>query len=293
MVNGSGEKSDTRATLIEIGAIDQRRVKKIGVTRDREVEVFQDEYSGVIFLEDFFVGLEEYKESNYAFAPGDERKSGEETRDAQRRFDQHRHLVLGKNIVDFGCGAGYFLQLAERHAIRASGVEISDRSLLKLAEHGISGHRSIEEVSHSVDSLFLFHVLEHLPNPIETLKLLRQKLDPEQGRIVIEVPHARDFLLDYLKVKEFAVHTFWSQHLILHTRDSLRKLLVHSGYTNISIVGVQRYGLANHLGWLRFGRGGGHEGPLAFFEQGNLRANYEDALRSLDATDTLVAVASP
>lgn len=293
MIITPSEKSESRSTLLKIGAIEDSRVKKIGVTRDREVAVFQDEYSGVIFLEDFFVGWGEYKESSYPFAPGNDEKVGEETRDAQRRLEQHKQLVFGKNIVDFGCGAGYFLQLAQRHASSASGIEISEDSLARLAKLGIAGHRSIDEVSYSVDSLFLFHVLEHLPNPLQTLKLLREQLNPHQGRVVTEVPHARDFLLDHLKIKEFAAHTFWSQHLILHTRDSLRKLLVHSGYTNIAIFGVQRYGLANHLGWLSLGRGGGHEGPLAFMERGHPGSSYEDALRSLDATDTLVAVASP
>ena len=286
-------KSETVSTLLEIGAITESHVRKIGVTRDRDIAVYRDENSGVIFLEDFFPGLDEYKRNSYVGAPGSEEKSGEESGDAERRLDQFRHLVSGKNIVDFGCGAGQFLQLAQPQSQSASGVEISEANLARVAKLGICCHRSIDDVSHSIDSLFLFHVLEHLPDPMRSLKILRPKINPSQGRIVIEVPHARDFLLSHLKLEEFAAHTFFSQHLILHTRDSLRKLLIHAGYNDIEIVGVQRYGLANHFGWLSHGRGGGHEGPLAFMERGSLRANYEAALSGLDATDTLVAVARP
>lgn len=287
--------STTLETLIKIGAIDESRVKEIGVTRDKGVAVYQDSYSGVIFLKDFYVGTEEYRTASYDYAPGSEHKCAEETEAARRRLSEHQHLIYGKKIVDFGCGSGEFLRLAKSLARSVAGVEISDESLTTLEKLGILGKSSLGEVSRQggIDSLFLFHVLEHLPDPLKMLKDFRRKLDPVEGRIVIEVPHARDFLLSHLKVKEFAAHTFWSQHLILHTRDSLNRLLVNAGYTNVSIVGVQRYGLANHIGWLSNGKGGGHQGPLAFMERGHLHNHYENALRSLDATDTLVAVASP
>ena len=287
------QMSATYKTLVQIGAIQKSRVKKIGVTRDRGVTVYKDQYSGVIFLEDFFVGIEEYQTNNYDLPPGSEEVSGEQREDAERRLETHKHLIYGKEIVDFGCGSGEFLQLAKPLSRSASGVEISRDSLSTLKRLGIPGVQDINEVSHGIDSLFLFHVLEHLPEPLRTLKLLCRKLISKDGRIVIEVPHAGDFLLSHLNVSEFAAHTFWSQHLVLHTRDSLNRLLIHAGFGDISIFGVQRYGLANHLGWLSDGKGGGHTGPFAFMERGHLRANYEDALRSIDATDTLVAVARP
>lgn len=40
------------------------------------------------------------------------------------------------------------------------------------------------------------------------------------------------------------------------------------------------------------GGGGRHDGPRAFTESGNLRSNYEDALRSLGTTATLLAFGS-
>ena len=40
----------------------------------------------------------------------------------------------------------------------------------------------------------MFHVLEHIPYQIDTLKLVNSKLK-KGGKIIVEVPHAEDFLI--------------------------------------------------------------------------------------------------
>ena len=37
----------------------------------------------------------------------------------------------------------------------------------------------------------------------------------------------------------------------LHTKKSLTKFLSTSGFRDIEILGVQRYNIANHFGWLK------------------------------------------
>ena len=133
-------------------------------------------------------------------------------------------------------------------------------------------------------------MLEHLPNPLAELLTLRRKLS-SAGTLIIEVPRGRDFLISAARNKAFIEHTLWSQHLVLHTRDSLDLLLRAAGFDNVLIAGVQRYGLANHLGWLSSGTPGGHKGPLSAVEDEALRSSYEAWLARLDATDTLVAIA--
>ena len=144
-----------------------------------------------------------------------------------------------------------------------------------------------------MDTIFLFHCLEHLPDPSRTLKEIYEKLKVNgEGKIVIEVPHARDFLLDQLELESFKKFTLWSQHLILHTRDSLHSFLTDAGFKNIHIEGVQRYTLSNHLYWLKNGKPGGHKSPLSIIETENLKNSYADALSKLDANDTLVVIAT-
>ena len=85
----------------------------------------------------------------------------------------------------------------------------------------------------------MFHVLEHIPYQVETLKMLKSKLKTK-GKIIIEVPHAEDFLILQDELKEFKNFTFWSEHLILHTYKSLRTILAKSGFKKINIQFYQR-----------------------------------------------------
>ena len=142
-----------------------------------------------------------------------------------------------------------------------------------------------------VDVAFMFHVLEHLPDPLPVLESIGKITRPSVGLLVVEVPHANDFPITDARCQPFIDFTLWSQHLVLHTRDSLKRLLQAAGFTEISIYGIQRYGLANHLTWLAEGKPGGHKGHLSCFETPELSDAYRAALAARDSTDTLVAVA--
>ena len=134
-----------------------------------------------------------------------------------------------------------------------------------------------------------FHVLEHLPNPLDTLRLIMKKV-VSGGKVVIEVPHANDFLLSVANSEQFKQFTLWSQHLILHTRTSLRKTMEYVGLKNVIVSSVQRYPLSNHLYWLSKGSAGGHRSTLSMLDSDDLFYSYRNALARIDGTDTIVAV---
>jgi len=108
--------------------------------------------------------------------------------------------------------------------------------------------------------------------------------------LIVEVPHANDFLISFLNLQAFKEFTFWSEHLILHTRQSLEIFLREAGFKNIRIQGFQRYPLANHLHWLAKGKAGGHK-HWHHLQTDELNRAYASMLASLDKTDTLIAVA--
>ncbi len=110
------------------------------------------------------------------------------------------------------------------------------------------------------------------------------------GTIIIEVPHARDFLLDALRIRSFIDFTLWSEHLVLHTRESLTAVVRAAGFTNECVTGFQRYGLSNHLYWLRHGKPGGHE-QFARFSRPDLDVSYATMLKDIDQTDSLICIA--
>ena len=74
--------------------------------------------------------------------------------------------------------------------------------------------------------------------------------------------------------------------MILHTRHSIRILLELVGLEQITIAGIQRYPLANHLYWLSEGKPGGHH-KWAELRTSDLDDAYENMLNQIDGTDTL------
>ena len=282
--------SKVRKTLEDIGAVHPSRLIRFSdTTRDREIPVYQDSLTGVIFIDDFYVGDDEYSKGEYRAAVNIQ--SVHDLVDTLRRVKDFRPYYLGRRIIDFGCGAGSFVRHVSDLTLSAVGVELQDDFRNTLRAEGFACLSTLEDVDEAVDVIFMFHVLEHLPDPLETLKRCRELVSDNDGQIVVEVPHARDFLISHMKSNDFIKFTLWSQHLILHTRDSLRRLLASAGFTKVDVYGVQRYPLSNHLRWLSSGQPGGQRSNLAVLDDENLRRSYESTLNRIDATDTLVAVA--
>jgi len=99
--------------------------------------------------------------------------------------------------------------------------------------------------------------------------------------VIIEVPHARDFLLSTLDHEGFRKFTLRSDHCILHTRESLTRFMEFVGFKRVSIRSVQRYPISNHLGWLSRNSPGGHTSDLSILDSDSMHVAYESALLKL------------
>ena len=116
-------QSNIRTTLLQIGAIGEHRITRFADgTRDRDVPVWHDPSTGVIFIDDFYVGDHEYVEGHYR-RPED-LDSFEDLSDTRRRIQAFEPVVFGRSIIDFGCGAGSFLRAARPFASKVQGVEL-------------------------------------------------------------------------------------------------------------------------------------------------------------------------
>jgi len=101
-------------------------------TRDREVPVWHDPTTGVIFIDDFYVGDSEYESGEYRRVSFSE--SFEDLADTERRASAFKPLYAGRSVLDFGCGAGTFLHAAKPLASQVQGVELKEsfrRNLIK------------------------------------------------------------------------------------------------------------------------------------------------------------------
>ena len=275
-------------------------------TRDKKIKVIKDLKTKIIFLEKYITTNEYYSKLKNN---DDDRKILEKSikktakintfsgninaqiiEDDYRRGVQFEKFLKNKDILDFGCGWGGFLSNVKNYK-SLSGVELRKECINYIQKNikKIDILDNINSFDKKFDIITMFHVLEHIPYQTKTLKVLKSKLK-NKGKIIIEVPHAEDFLILQKELKEFKNFTFWSQHLILHTYKSLKSILLKSGFKNINIQYYQRYNFSNHLGWFLKRKPGGHN----FYKEivsDKLNLSYCENLKKLGQTDTLIAIA--
>lgn len=286
-----------KSLLCELSICDEQSiVPYYPRVRDREdVSVLKCLNSGVLLLSGTdHIDITHYTtQDNFSYWGAHGRNSavlaGHE--DATRRFEQFKNIVTNKKWIDVGTGVGGIMDLLAPLSSSAVAVEPQEHARTFLSELGHDVYPTIDDVpQNNFEVATLFHVFEHLSDPIGTLETLRSKMIPG-AKLIVEVPHARDFLISFLDLDAFKSFTFWSEHLILHTRTSLTAFLERAGFTNITIKGYQRYPLANHLHWLAKGKPGGHI-IWDHLRTLSLDTSYGDLLANIDATDTLLAIAT-
>lgn len=210
--------------------------------------------------------------------------------DDRRRAGLLRPILPGKRWLDIGTGLGGVLEIAGSLAKDVVAIEPQEACRSHLMQ---SGHRVLAKIEEADDASFdvisIFHVFEHLTDPIEFLSVVKRKL-VDGGLLLVEVPHGGDALLTLYQSEAFRNFTLWSEHLILHTRITLGAFLSAGGFDVLTIEGVQRYPLANHLHWLAMNQPNGHM-AWSFMNDQGLDAAYAAALAKQDRTDTLLAYA--
>jgi SAM-dependent methyltransferase len=103
--------------------------------------------------------------------------------------------VLGRRgrLLDVGAGEGALLRAASARGWRAEGVEVSSAMVRHVREAlGLEVHQgTLEKLSlpeAAYDAVILNHVLEHVQNPVSTLRRIAALLVPD-GVVRIEVPN--------------------------------------------------------------------------------------------------------
>jgi 2-polyprenyl-3-methyl-5-hydroxy-6-metoxy-1,4-benzoquinol methylase len=148
-------------------------------------------------LDPYYSATYEAYESDHGSTTENDRTAIEESL-AAREF---RHLALpieGKVLLDVGCGGGWFLRVASRLGAMVQGVEPSRAGFHQTRQQGIPVfHGMLDEfvgisAAKRFDIITANHVLEHVPDPVSTLRMMRSLLAPG-GYIWISVPNADNY----------------------------------------------------------------------------------------------------
>ncbi len=126
-------------------------------------------------------------------------------------------------ILDIGASSGMLLA-AFRKAFdcRVTGVEPGDAYRAYAESQGLDMSPSLDALltlkPDPYDLVSMIHVLEHLPEPVETLQMIRKQLLAEHGLLLIEVPNF------------YAHDSYELAHLACFTPHTLKQILGQAGF---------------------------------------------------------------
>jgi SAM-dependent methyltransferase len=139
----------------------------------------------------------------------------------------------GRRLLDFGCGAGQFLELAHERGFEGFGVDLSRDSVEKARERPSGAHAYFgapgdvpEIAAGGFDVVTMWSVLAHLATPVEDLTTLRSLLAAD-GALMILTVNANSLLL---KANGSRWSGFTRNHLKFYAPTTLPLLLRRAGF---------------------------------------------------------------
>lgn len=211
--------------------------------------------------------------------------------EAKQRVERvKKDLSAQDEVLEIGCSVGYFLDAIADDVKSVCGTEWDKKAqqyIKDCARHtNIQVSDNSEDFGKRFDKIFMFHVLEHIEEPVSFLTDLKSLLKPG-GCIYIEVPNVDDILVKTYQCDEFKNFYYKKAHLYNFNEKGLQYIFRQAGYQS-EIDFVQRYDLSNHLYWLGKGAPGG-KGVYAKVLGSAVNEEYVKALQAQKQTDTLFA----
>ncbi len=142
-----------------------------------------------------------------------------------KHLNQHQTTAL-----DYGGGTGGFSRFTKAKGIDSVLIEKNAKALSIAKAQGVEAYKSLDDLprDRQFDLITLWHVLEHLPHPKDTLLALRKRLTKE-GFLVVAVPN-----LNSADAKHYGAH--WAaldvpRHLWHFSNQGLIRFLAASGFS--------------------------------------------------------------
>jgi SAM-dependent methyltransferase len=152
--------------------------------------------------------------------------------------DEVRYLraMRGGRLLDVGTGSGGWLEAMHTRGWRVQGVDFDPRAVAAARRRGLRVDEGALEAQGyppaSFDAITLNHVIEHVPDPISTLRECRRVLKPG-GRLVLVTPNAAS--LGHRLFRSAWRGLEPPRHLHIFAPGPMRASLARAGFTRFSI----------------------------------------------------------
>ncbi|MFN3284598.1 MAG: class I SAM-dependent methyltransferase, partial [Pseudothermotoga sp.] len=144
------------------------------------------------------------------------------------RLKKVKRVCISGKLLDIGCGKGRFLVHAARKGWDVYGVEPSLIGRNYSLSKGIRVFASLDDLKgKKFDVITLWHVLEHVDQPVDLLLKIKQSMD-ENTVLIISVPN-----FDSIQAKVTGtkwVHLDVPRHRIHYSPQTLENVLCLAGY---------------------------------------------------------------
>jgi 2-polyprenyl-3-methyl-5-hydroxy-6-metoxy-1,4-benzoquinol methylase len=140
-------------------------------------------------------------------------------------------ITPGK-LLEIGCASGAYLQKMEGMGWQVTGIEFSPHAAEAARKLGYPVYTgSLESAALETTDFDLiagWMVLEHLHDPVIGLRKLNEWMRPG-GWLVLSMPNAASLEFKLFKQRWYALQL--PNHLYHYTPDTIRSMLVHTGWT--------------------------------------------------------------
>jgi len=135
------------------------------------------------------------------------------------------------NIIDVGCGDGFFLQVAKQRGWNVYGTEFTDEAVNVCIDKGIDMKKGKLDAKNYPNDFFdvvtSFEVIEHINNPVEDVtnynKILRTG-----GMMYVTTPNFNSISRNLLGVNWNIIE--YPEHLSYYTAKTIKRLFCDNGF---------------------------------------------------------------
>lgn len=165
------------------------------------------------------------------------RKLVSRTNNTLNRINTFRKFIDLNNLCDIGCGEGVFLDvLSKKGFINIIGIEPNTQAINFARSKGLEVYEGkldkFPELARNknIHSVTMLHVIEHLEDPLGSLRIVHGGLD-KGNHIILETPDINSFSL---KTAGYKHSLICEDHLFYFSERSLKKVLEKAGFRIIA-----------------------------------------------------------